>query len=61
MLPNQMVLSHNDANMTNCYVDSNDHLTIMDYEFSCLNYVGFELGNMFNEVATEYSKTFEIK
>lgn len=32
----------------------------MDYEFFCPNYRGFELGNFFNECATDYEK-FEIK
>lgn len=56
-----MVLSHNDANMTNCIIGPDGKLTILDFEFSCLNYLGFEVGNMLNEVATDYANTFEIK
>lgn len=61
LLPTEMVLSHNDINMTNCIIGPDGRLTLLDYEFACLNYLGFEMGNMFNEVATDYANTFEIK
>lgn len=49
LLPQTMVLSHNDSNMTNCIWDaSNNHLTLIDYEFATNNYIGFDLGNLIN-------------
>jgi thiamine kinase-like enzyme len=53
-----MILSHNDVNMTNCIWSPDKKLTIIDFEFASLNYVGFDIGNLFNEVATQYSEEF---
>lgn len=60
ILPQESVFSHNDVNLTNL-IKTNKGLMLMDYEFSCQNYIGFDLGNLFNELTTEYSDVFEIK
>lgn len=61
LVPKEMVLSHNDVNMTNCILSSSGKIILLDYEFACSNYLGYEIGNMLNEVATDYAGTFEIK
>lgn len=55
ILPHKMVLCHNDLNLTNCIENQNGDIHIIDYEFASQNYLGFDIGNFFNEVTTEYS------
>lgn len=56
-----MVPTHNDCHFHNVLIRNKDmKLFLIDYEFFCPNYRGFELGNFFNEYATDYH-TFEIK
>lgn len=56
-----MVPTHNDCHFHNVLIRGNDQkLFLIDFEFFSLNYRGFELGNFFNEYATDYV-TFEIK
>lgn len=57
-LPSHMVLSHNDVNMTNCIWDGKKKITLIDFEFASLNYLGFDIGNLLNEAATQYSGEF---
>ncbi len=56
-----MIFSHNDVNLTNIILtgsaDSEPSLELIDYEFGCYNYLGFDLGNFYNEFQTEYSET----
>ena len=52
-----MVLNHNDCHLGNVLDDGNK-LYILDHEFSQYNYIGFDLGNFFNEWATDYGKDF---
>ena len=56
----ELVLCHNDLHLGNILVQGQD-LFIIDYEFSQFNYLGYDLGNFFNEWATHYGEhTFLI-
>lgn len=49
-----MVFTHNDCHFHNVLITDSGELFLLDYEFSSPNYRGFELGNFFNEFATDY-------
>ena len=51
------ILSHNDCHLGNV-LDDGTNIYVLDYEFSQFNYIGFDLGNFFNEFTTEYSSNF---
>lgn len=55
-----MVPSHNDCHFHNMIVAKDGELYLIDYEFFSPNYRGYDLGNFFNEYATDYV-TFEIR
>lgn len=47
-----VVLCHNDLNAENCIFDETDGtVTFVDFEYTCSNYRGFDIGNHFCEYA----------
>lgn len=54
----ELVPSHNDCHLHNVLVRE-EEVILLDYEFFAYSYRGYDLGNFFNECATNYI-TFEI-
>ena len=52
----ERVLSHNDLNLGNVLVSKNESVYLLDFEFSQFNYIGFDIGNFFNEWSTHYGE-----
>ena len=57
--PSSFVFCHNDLNVGNI-IENNTALTLIDYEFAGMNFLGYELGNFFNELASEYEPNFQF-
>ena len=48
--PKNIVLSHNDLNISNMLKDKNDDLILLDYEYSEYNSAYYDFGNFFGEI-----------
>jgi choline/ethanolamine kinase len=52
---NELVLSHNDLHSQNMIWRNGDgRLFIIDFDYSCFNYRGFDVANFFNEFCFDY-------
>ena len=56
----ELVFCHNDLNLGNMIIDERNEIQFIDYEFSGLNFLGYEFGNLFNELASEYEPDFQF-
>jgi len=53
--PESVCFSHNDIHSQNILVlDNTNKLLVIDYEYSCYNYRGYDIANLFNESMFEY-------
>lgn len=60
-----MIMSHNDSNLSNILVlnfveGENPDIQLLDFEFANLNYIGYDLGNLLNEIATDYGGAYGV-
>jgi len=60
-----MVMSHNDSNLSNILVlnfleSDNPQVQLLDFEFANMNYIGYDLGNLLNEIATDYGGAYGV-
>jgi len=53
---NSLVFSHNDLHALNILVlDKTEQVKLVDYEYSCYNYRGYDIANFLNESAISYT------
>jgi ethanolamine kinase len=58
----EWVLSHNDIHLDNVLIDEKKNVFLLDFEFTQFNYIGYDIGNFFNEWAMDIEeKSFEIR
>ncbi len=50
-----LVLAHNDLNLTNFLKDDKNKFHLIDWECGGINYPGFEIANFFNELKWDYT------
>eukprot|EP00826_Nyctotherus_ovalis_P003263 TRINITY_DN10661_c0_g2_i1.p1 TRINITY_DN10661_c0_g2~~TRINITY_DN10661_c0_g2_i1.p1 ORF type:complete len:366 (-),score=80.65 TRINITY_DN10661_c0_g2_i1:39-1136(-) len=50
----EVVLSHNDISASNI-MDTNDNMYLIDYEYCQLNYRGYDLAVLMEDISTDYS------
>jgi len=53
---NSLVFSHNDLHALNILLlDKTEQVKLVDYEYSCYNYRGYDIANFLNESAIDYT------
>ena len=58
-------MSHNDSNLSNILVlnfleSENPQVQLLDFEFANMNYIGYDLGNLLNEIGTDYGGAYGV-
>lgn len=61
----RMIMNHNDSNLSNILVLNHveaqtPEIQLLDFEFANLNYMGYDIGNLLNEIATDYGGAYGV-
>jgi thiamine kinase-like enzyme len=65
LMNHKMIMNHNDSNISNILVlnhieSENPEIQLLDFEFANLNYIGYDIGNLLNEIATDYGGAYSV-